>query len=609
MGILEEIAARKTAGVSTPQKPKTEIDMRGSGITQKFGAKAQAQINREEKASMGNAAAKAEAEAELHKAVDADALQMQKDFTKGIDIVFDESQESALDGMLSNQFWVLIGPAGSGKTTLEREFFARLLRRVKLTEIAGAAFTGRATQQMRRALPPELHGSVSTIHSLLEYAPTEEDYDFVDPITGKMTSGVRKVFRPRRNATNKLTQKVFIFDEAGMIGISLWNEFIDACPHDAIIGLIGDIHQLPPVMDKSVLGFAMNVWPVFELKKIHRQAAGNAIIDNAHNVLQGKSLENAPNFHLMGGAKAPTSGSAMQVDAVKWLHKLSTMKNKKGEFLFDPLRDAFIVPYNKGFIGQKELNPHLLMLFNPPREVNGIIVNKRIDIHTGTDRSALAVGDKMMVTSNINTIVPPITNGMIGIIEEINLNGKYDQKRSQFVAQSDEDVDLGNLDSDNFQEVLDEIDEEEDEGGKANSRDQRQASHVTTIKFENGQTLSCSTAGDYRRITHSYAITCHKAQGGEYPNVVILVHSACAKLLYQEWLYTAITRARENVYIFYNNRGLKLALERQKIKGNTLQEKIKAYNIEAGIDKVLPSNMPILWKPEKIEMEELEAAQ
>lgn len=101
---------------------------------------------------------------------------------------------------------------------------------------------------------------------------------------------------------------------------------------------------------------------------------------------------------------------------------------------------------------------------------------------------------------------------------------------------------------------------------------------------------------------HGYAATCHKSQGGEYPNIIILCHSVNARMLSQEWLYTAITRARNNVYIICNNRGLSQAVGRQVIKGKTIKEKIQSYIIETGSDEdgFDRQKFPILWEPEEV---------
>ena len=49
------------------------------------------------------------------------------------------------------------------------------------------------------------------------------------------------------------------------------------------------------------------------------------------------------------------------------------------------------------------------------------------------------------------------------------------------------------------------------------------------------------------RIRYAYAITCHKAQGGEWDNVVICPSEWGIDT---KWLYTSVTRARKAVYLY-----------------------------------------------------------
>ena len=49
------------------------------------------------------------------------------------------------------------------------------------------------------------------------------------------------------------------------------------------------------------------------------------------------------------------------------------------------------------------------------------------------------------------------------------------------------------------------------------------------------------------RLRHSFAITCHKAQGGEWNNVLIHPWMAYNDM---RWLYTAVTRAKKTVYSY-----------------------------------------------------------
>ena len=50
------------------------------------------------------------------------------------------------------------------------------------------------------------------------------------------------------------------------------------------------------------------------------------------------------------------------------------------------------------------------------------------------------------------------------------------------------------------------------------------------------------------RFEFAYAVTCHKAQGSEYDNVVVLDESAFFEDG-REWLYTAVTRAKKKLTI------------------------------------------------------------
>lgn len=55
------------------------------------------------------------------------------------------------------------------------------------------------------------------------------------------------------------------------------------------------------------------------------------------------------------------------------------------------------------------------------------------------------------------------------------------------------------------------------------------------------------------QVRYAYAVTCHKAQGGQWDNVFIdmggIMPEATTTLSYYRWLYTALTRARQQVYL------------------------------------------------------------
>jgi superfamily I DNA/RNA helicase len=127
-------------------------------------------------------------------------------------------------------------------------------------------------------------------------------------------------------------------------------------------------------------------------------------------------------------------------------------------------------------------------------------------------------------------------------------------------------------------------------------RAREQYAKLDQILQATSREVSFSTAGMFRKLAPAYAFTCHKSQGGEYPVVVILLHSANSRLLSREWLYTAVTRAQKRIIIVYNQRGMMLALKNQRVKGNNLDEKIRSFvkisEEDAQNDKAILPNLP-----------------
>jgi len=69
-----------------------------------------------------------------------------------------------------------------------------------------------------------------------------------------------------------------------------------------------------------------------------------------------------------------------------------------------------------------------------------------------------------------------------------------------------------------------------------------------TIDFGDGRIVAYAPA-DLLDIDHAYCLTVHRAQGSEWPGVVVLVSSAHGRMLSRNLLYTALTRARRAAVI------------------------------------------------------------
>jgi exodeoxyribonuclease V alpha subunit len=80
-----------------------------------------------------------------------------------------------------------------------------------------------------------------------------------------------------------------------------------------------------------------------------------------------------------------------------------------------------------------------------------------------------------------------------------------------------------------------------------------------------------------------YALTIHKSQGSEWQRVFLMLHSSHATMLSRELVYTAVTRAKHELYIIcegdikpYEN-SIKRAASKPIIPGTQLAEKIEFF--------------------------------
>ena len=94
------------------------------------------------------------------------------------------------------------------------------------------------------------------------------------------------------------------------------------------------------------------------------------------------------------------------------------------------------------------------------------------------------------------------------------------------------------------------------------------------VRFEQGQTF-CLDRDDYPKMMLAYAVTVHKSQGSEQKDIHVLLPATPCNMLTRRLLYTAVTRAKEKVVIYYIDDALSFAI------GNTAERKRMTYTTVA----------------------------
>ncbi len=315
-------------------------------------------------------------------------------------------------------------------------------------------------------------------------------------LNGALSDEDTRKIRFEKNAENPLEADVIIIDEMSMVDLTLFQALLKAVMPGTRLVLVGDVNQLPSVGPGQVLRdlISSGVYPMVMLQKIFRQAGESDIVVNAHRINQGQqiALDNkSRDFFLL---------ERNDVNVI-YKHMIQLIQEKLPKYVnAKPYDIQVLTPMRKGSLGVETLNGILQRYLNPP--------DSRKKEHISGD-TIYREGDKVMQVKNnyqleweiVSSYGIPVDrgtgvfNGDMGRILEIN------EMASQLVVEYDE---------------------------------HKQVTYPFALLEE---------------LELSYAVTIHKAQGSEYPAVIMPLLSGPRMLFNRNLLYTGVTRAKSCVTI------------------------------------------------------------
>ncbi|CAZ94556.1 Exodeoxyribonuclease V, alpha chain [Zobellia galactanivorans] len=423
--------------------------------------------------------------------------------------------------------FLLKGFAGTGKTTLVGTLVNSLWKTTMKAVLM--APTGRAAKVMSNYANTQSF----TIHRKI-YFPKKQG-----------GGGIQFVLAP-----NKHRNTIFIVDEASMIpdaptdsklfgNGSLLDDLIQFVysGHNCKLILIGDTAQLPPVHldlspaldpDKLALNYNKEVIRL-ELDEVVRQAENSGILVNAtllREQLQGSFFENFQ-FHLDN-----YKDIVRLVDGYEIQEAIDNSYSENGKE-----ETAFIVRSNKrANLYNENIRSRILFLENE-----------------------LAVGDYMMVVKNNyfwlspNTEAGFIANGdIIEVLEIFAIKELYGFRFAEVKVQM---VDYPNQKPFETVLLLDTIKAETpslpyEEGNRLYQEVMKDYANESS-KYKKFLGVKNNKYFNALQVKFSYAITCHKSQGGQWNTVFVeqpYLPNGVDKE-YLRWLYTAVTRAKKQLYL------------------------------------------------------------
>lgn len=413
-----------------------------------------------------------------------------------------------------DDFFVLTGSAGTGKTSLVTALVG-FLNSLEI-DYRIVAPTGRAARIIGR----KTNVLSSTIHSLIYDVHTDKETGLVS-------------FSLKSSSNND--PMMFIVDEASMVPASLKNSvnfktpsslledlirFVKTANPNNKIFFIGDAYQLPPVGEQE--SFALNseyltttfnfVGQAFELREVKRQEEGSYILTEAtglRNLMkEGGGVYDPSNIPSTGNIYSGAREYAYDLEREGPEYSVSIgVSNKQVRFFNDLVRER---RYGN-LAGSLEVGDLLLVLRNYSR--NGEILNNGDqviieDIEWGkkevvADLSFVPVSVRLLFCDDEAIVVRDLVlldtlirrNGTLAMEEEKNLIANRMAKNPNF----------------------------------------RESQNPSDDKY-----VGCL------RVSYGYALTAHKAQGGEWKKVFVNTYY----LPSLKWTYTAITRAQEELKRF-----------------------------------------------------------
>ena len=377
----------------------------------------------------------------------------------------------------------------------------------KIMILTGGPGTGKSTTTM---------GIIRAFQGarILLAAPTGRAAKRLSEVTGLEAKTIHRLleFKPpegyKRNEENPLEGDALIVDECSMVDVILMYSLLRAMPDGMRLIMVGDVDQLPSVGAGNVLRDVIDSG-VFPVVRLTRIFR------------QAASSRIITNAHRINHGEYPDLSNSRGTDfffqgceepekAVPLITAL--IRDRLPRFYHvRPQEIQLLTPMQRGVVGAANLNQVLQEALNPasPPDKFG---NSTPELHRGG--YTFRPGDKVMQIRN--DYDKEVFNGDIGVVASINL-----EERSLSVAFDERAVDYD----------VSELDE----------------------------------------LVLAYATTVHKAQGAEYPIVVMPVMMTHFVMLQRNLLYTGVTRAKRGLVLVGQKKAVAYCVRNVTVdKRNTL---------------------------------------
>ena len=452
----------------------------------------------------------------------------------------DPQQIAALDMVLRQGFNIITGGPGTGKTYTLARIIAVLNQSIPNLRIAMAAPTGKAAQRMQEALQNSFNDPKLLSSGLISNELRNQSTQTLHRLLGM---GHQQ--QPRFHQKQPLPYDVIVVDEASMLDLNLATLLFEAVPEGCRIILLGDANQLASVDVGSVLADLQQVDALAENRVqllTSQRFSATAKIGQCARFIQAqrnaaKSSDVLAQFEqdiVQPSSLQPVALTAQMPDQIQ-LEYIAAQNT--------PL-EAYQQKLLCGFQGYVEALQCYLQAEEPIDEIQ-----------------------QVMHAFDHYRILTAVRHGAFGITQ---LNSYAEQWLNQQLKQ----VAIGNwyvgrpvmMSYNDYQLGI-------SNGDIGICFKHRSQAHQFEVFFPS---LNKWVAAHRlpRNMQTAFALTIHKSQGSEFTHTAIVLDATAQKLLSQELIYTAVTRAKKVVSLLADPDSLQQALTTRTVRRSGLVQKI-----------------------------------
>jgi exodeoxyribonuclease V alpha subunit len=426
----------------------------------------------------------------------------------------DERQRAAAEAAVRRRLAVVAGGPGTGKTTTVARIAALLAEQ--------AAAAGAPPPLIALAAPTgkaadRLGEAVHEEARRIDIAPAVRD-----ALLGLESSTLHRLLGRRRDSHtrfrhhrgNRLPHDVVIVDETSMVSLSLMARLVEAVRPDARLVLVGDPDQLSSIEAGAVLG------------DIVGSGTGEGIV-----VLE--------RVHRFGGGIATLASAIRAGDADRTIEVLREAPEGVTWLELDAAADEALAPIRRRAVDAGRAVFEAARAGEAAAALDALGAFRLLCAHRRGPYGVASWG-------------PQVEGWMAADVPGFSADERWYAGRPLLITENDYGLRLFNGDT------------------------------GVVVRTATGVVAAFKRQGDVVLVAPSrlesldtvHAMTIHKAQGSQFGTAAVLLPDRASRLLTREMLYTAITRAEQELILAGTEDAVRAAVERRVTRASGLRERL-----------------------------------